>query len=200
MIPIIITTSNLYHHLLPVFFRLYVREWNDPCTLVGYDKPTYKIPDCCRWVSLGKQRGPNYFTYDLRPFFETMPDWFMWLFEDSFIKTVDKKRLEWLISLCSPDIGRICLSSEGMNREHDVYEDIWYAKPNTNYRLSTQPSIWNKSFLLKYMHRGMTPWVFEKQDTKDNYEIIGPVISVVTHNEGVTKKDIHKLNLNGIKL
>lgn len=199
-IKVIITTSDKYHHLLPIFFKLYVREWNWPCELVGYKKPVMELPECCTWVSLGVQRGPKYFSDDLRPYFEKQPDWFVWLFEDSFIKHVDRAALIWLMTFTYPDVGRICLSREGMNRKHKVIQNIWFADPDTNYRISTQPSIWNKKFLLKYLTPGLTPWTFEKQQTKDSWQIIGPTENVVTHNEGTTKHDIHKLNLEGIEL
>lgn len=197
-----VTTSDKYHHLLPIFFRLYNREWGAPFDLVGYEKPKVDLPANCTWVSLGKQRGPKYFSDDLRPYFEKQDQWFVWLFEDSFIKTVDKERLEWLKGFCEPQIGRICLSNEGMNRPHSMWhvEPIWFADPKSLYRLSTQPSIWNRDFLLQYLTPGLSPWDFEKQDTVDDWQIIGPTKSVVTHNEGTTKKDIHKLNLKGIML
>lgn len=196
-----VTTSDKYHHILPIFFKLFNREWGVPFDLVGYDKPNIELPDNCTWVSLGKQRGPNYFSDDLRPYFEKRDQFFCWIFEDSFIKAVDKERLEWLWSLRSGNIGRICLSNEGMNRQHLVFPDgIWHADPKSNYRLSTQPSIWNRDFLLQYLTPGLSPWQFEKQETIDEWDIIGPVESVVKHNEGVTKKDIHKLDLRGIEL
>lgn len=205
MIKVVITTSNAYHHLLPIFFRLYVREWNWPCELVGYDKPAMELPECCTWVSLGKQRGPKYFTSDLRPYFEKQDQWFIWLFEDSFVRSVNKERLTKALSWLKTEwqdaqVGRFCLSNEGMNRPHIVNGALWMAHPQSLYRLSTQPSIWNRDFLLQYMKPGMSPWDFEKQPTVDEWRIIGPVGSIVTHNEGVTKHDIHKLNLKGIEL
>lgn len=203
MLKIIVTTSDKYHHLLPVFFRLYVREWNWPCELAGYEKPKMELPECCTWVSLGVQRGPKYFSDDLRPYFEKQEQHFIWLFEDSFIRTVDHPRMDWILNWrLKEGIGRVCLSKEGMNRKYRLVNDgdIYICDKNTNYRLSTQPSIWNKDFLLHYLKPGLSPWDFEKQETVDDWEIIGPVKSVVEHNEGVTKKDIHKLNLNGIEL
>lgn len=205
MLKVIVTTSNAYHHLLPIFFKLYVREWNWPCELVGYDKPAMELPECCTWVSLGKQRGPKYFTTDLKPYFEKQDQWFIWLFEDSFIKSVNHDRLEILSEEIEAgkkylNVGRFCLSNEGMNRPHTKNIENWAAEPTSLYRLSTQPSIWNRDFLLHYMKPGLSPWDFEKQPTVDKWEIIGPVDSIVKHNEGVTKKDIHKLNLTGITL
>jgi hypothetical protein len=205
MIKVVITTSDAYHHILPIFFKLYVREWNWPCELVGYKKPDMELPECCTWVSLGEQRGPKYFSDDLRPYFKKQDQYFVWLFEDSFIKSVDKERLEWLKDKCGnvwqfQPIGRICLSREGMNRPHVVNGEWWFADPKSLYRLSTQPSIWKRDFLLQYLTPGLTPWAFEKQETVDDWAIMGPITSIVSHNEGVTKKDIHKLNLEGIVL
>lgn len=209
MIKVVITTSDKYHHLLPIFFKLYVREWNWPCELVGYEKPAMELPLCCTWVSLGKQRGPKYFSDDLRPYFEKQDQWFIWLFEDSFIKSVDRERLNHLVAAPREPsigvwiydrIGRVCLSNEGMNRPHGKEGDMWYAAANSLYRLSTQPSMWNRDFLLHYLKPGLSPWDFERQETIDDWQIIGPVKSIVSHNEGVTKHDIHKLNLKGIEL
>lgn len=199
---IVVTTSNAYTHIVPVFLRLYNREWGEPFDLVGYDKPVCPLPDNCTWVSLGKQRGPKYFSDDLRPYFEKQDQWFVWLFEDSFIRSVDKKRLELIHWYFAKSVGRICLSNEGMNRPHTMSKlgGYWFADPQSLYRLSTQPSIWNRDFLLHYLTPGLSPWAFEKQETVDDWQIIGPVESIVTHNEGVTKKDIHKLNLKGITL
>lgn len=205
MLKVCITTSDKYHHLLPIFFKLYVREWNWPCELVGYEKPKMELPECCTWVSLGKQRGPKYFSDDLRPYFEKQDQYFVWLFEDSFLRSVDHDQLNWLINQCETvwdksKIGRICLSREGMNREHVVNGKWWFADPNSKYRLSTQPSIWNRDFLLQYLTPGLTPWAMEKQDTVDDWTIMGPIESIVCHNEGTTKHDIYKLNLEGIEL
>jgi hypothetical protein len=199
---IVVTTSNAYAHIVPIFLRLYNREWGEPFDLVGYDKQVCPLPDNCTWVSLGKQRGPKYFSDDLRPYFEKQDQWFVWLFEDSFIRSVDKKRIHGVMEGASSNIGRFCLSNEGMNRQHEisVCGGLWKADPKSLYRLSTQPSIWNRDFLLHYLTPGLSPWAFEKQETIDNWQIIGPVESIVTHNEGVTKKDIHKLNLKGITL
>lgn len=202
---VIITTSDNYHHLLPIFFKLYVREWNWPCELVGYKKPVMELPSCCTWVSLGVQRGPKYFSDDLRPYFEKQDQYFIWIMEDTFLKTV-KFRLNSFCNIpIAPyykdwKIGRLCLSREGMNRPHTIKDDFWIADPSSKYRLSTQPSVWNRDFLLKYLTPGLSPWAFELQSTDDDYIIMGPTENVIDHNEGVTKKDIHKLNLTGIQL
>lgn len=195
---IIVTTSNLYHHCLPIFFKQYNKYWGDPFELVGYKKPD-NLPDNCTWVSLGEQRGPEYFSEDLRKYFEKQPQWFIWLMEDSFIKGLNKDKLIYLYSLTQfKDIGRINLTKEGTKQQHLIKGGLVFNTKDALYRLSTQPSIWNKDFLLRYMKPGLTPWQFETQDTLDAFDIVGPLTNVLEHNEGVRKHDIYKLNLEGI--
>lgn len=206
-IPIIITTSDLYHHCLPVFIKCFQRNWdtqfdqaNDPVELVGYKKPEIELP--CGWtfVSLGKQRGPKYFSDDLSEYFKNQPQWFTWLMEDQFIRSFCPLRYRLVKKFCIDGIGRINLTTDGMKRPHVKRHPVYYSLPDTIYRLSTMPSIWNRDFLLKYMTPGLDPWAFEKQPTDDKYEIVGLMDGVLECNEGVRKHDIHKLNLEGIEL
>lgn len=202
---IIVTTSDNYHHLLPVFFKLYERHWGDPMELVGYKKPD-NLPNYVTWVSLGEQRGPQYFTEDLCKYFEKQPYWFVWMMEDTFFKGIDKSRLTPFIYSGENDdlhIGKICLTRESMNRETEPFVKGWHKVSQTaKYRLSSQPAIWNRTFLVtSMMGRSLNPWEWETQDPmNDGWDILVPEINIVSHNEGVTKHDIHKLNLNGITL
>jgi hypothetical protein len=199
---VIVTTSNLYTHLLPVFFKLYNRYWGDPFDLVGYKKPDMELPENCTWVSLGEQRGPKFFSDDLRPYFEQQPERFVWIFEDTFLKEFDRTAFEdayrWYIqNTC----GKFCLTNESMRRKHHLYLDgkLFEVAQNENYRLSTQPAIWNRDYLLQYFKPDMTPWQFETQPQQnDGWAIWGFAKNIVNHNEGVTKKDIFKIDWTGI--
>jgi hypothetical protein len=193
---IIVTTSDNYHHLLPIFFYLYNKYWGAPFELVGHKKPECELPDNCTWVSLGEQLGKEKWSDQLRPYFEQQPDWFVWMMEDTFLK--DDVRM-FGISLESHTAGRIDLTNDIQKREHST--SIWvYASPSSRYRLSTQPSIWNKQFLLQYLTPGLSPWDFETQDPKnDGWDVVGFINPPVLHNEGVRRHDIYKLNLDGMK-
>lgn len=204
---IIVTTSNAYHHLLPIFCYLFNKNWSSKqeVEIVGYDYPKFLLPINFSFVSLGKQEGgPENFSTDLRKYFERQDRWFIWMMEDTFIKKVSLERLNALLLLTESiydDIGRINLSKECIKQDHvkipgsNLYENTQTA----NYRQSTQPSIWNKEFLLKYLTPGLTPWKFETQECiNDGYRILGFDTPVVYHNEGVTKKDIFKYNFDGV--
>lgn len=189
---IIVTTSDNYHHLLPVFFYLYNKYWGEPFDLVGHAKPECELPDNCTWVSLGEQLGPKSWSTQLRPYFEQQPKYFVWMMEDTFLKS--NVQLPGL-----PNAGRVDLTKDIKSREHTNTGDYILAHQNSRYRLSTQPSMWNKDFLLKYLTPGLSPWDFETQDPKsDGWDIIGLVTPPVNHNEGVRRFDTKKLNLDGM--
>lgn len=206
---IIVNTSNSYHHLIPIFCFLFNRNWdkNQQVEIIGYDKPTCELPPNFSFVSMGEQiGGATNFTTDLKKHFKKQDQYFIWLFEDSWIKSVDFEKLEFLKSLTLiPNLGRINLSYAGRLQDHFKLEDDNFKYPlieNTQtalYRLCTQPSIWNRDFLLQYMQTPMTPWQFETQKSfNDGWRILGLEDGAVIHNEGVTKHDIHKYDLNGI--
>lgn len=206
-IPIVVTTSNKYHHLLRIFIYLFNKNWSSEqrVEIVGYDKPNFYLPLNFSFHSMGEQvGGPNNFTTDLRKYFEKQEQWLIWLFEDSFIKDVDFKRLQYVSDLREVNVGRINLAREAIKQDHFLigsseYGNLYENTQTANYRLSTQPSIWNKDFLLRYMIPGLTPWQFETQDSvNDGWRILGLGDAVVSHNEGVTKRDIYDYDLNGI--
>ncbi len=190
---IIVTTSDNYHHLLPVFFYLYNKYWGAPFELVGHAKPECELPANCTWVSLGEQLGPKSWSDQLRPYFEQQPDWFVWMMEDTFLKS-DVGYFE-----VPYNFGRVDLTKDIRNREHTNDGEFITAHPNSRYRLSTQPSIWNRNFLITYLTPGLSPWDFETQDPKnDGWEVTGFTIPPINHNEGVRRFDTKKLNLDGM--
>ena len=144
---IIVTTSDKYHHILPVFFYLYGKYWNAPFELVGYAKPDCELPENCTWVSLGVQGDKSEWSTDLRRYFEQQPDWFVWMMEDTFLKS-EGGFFEF--ELMEGTVGRFDLTNDVQKREHTNDGKFITAHPNSRYRLSTQPSIWYKDFLLQY--------------------------------------------------
>lgn len=192
---IIVTTSDKYHHLLPVFFYLYNKYWGEPFDLVGHAKPECELPDNCTWVSLGPQTTAKDWSTQLRPYFEEQPDWFVWMMEDTFLKAPI-----WPFNIIKDmGYGRIDLTNDVQKREHTKDEFMVSASPFSRYRLSTQPSVWQKRFLLQYLTPGLTPWDFETQDPKqDGWGVEGFTDPPISHNEGVRRFDLYKLNLDGM--
>jgi len=137
------------------------------------------------------------------------------MFEDTFLKApVDFDKME-VLTRCHeikdktgkiPKFGRINLSDECCKQKHEYFygyheNKIFHNTQDAEYRLSTQPSLWNKEFLLQYLKPDLSPWDFESQQPKnDGWEIIGMdrESCPLKHNEGVTRHDIYKYNFNGM--
>lgn len=204
------TTSDRYHHLLKIFIYLFNHNWSDTqeVEVVGYKKPDFDFPANFTFYSMGDQTDTNKdFSNDLRKYFERQDQWFIWIFEDSWIRGVDFKKLEMLKSLihCIDKVGRINLTNDVVKHSYNHYADldsypILRANKNAIYRLSTQPSIWNKQFLLENLKPDLNPWDFETQNpVNDGWEILGLDNAAIDYNEGVCKKDIYDYDLNKIK-
>jgi len=199
----IVTTSNLYLHLLPVFTYLWNKYYpGQQVTVLGYDVPRESLPGNFTFVSMGRQGDVCEWSTDIRKWVEGQDaEWLLWVMEDTFLKTsVNSEQIDCACALMYEGIGRIGLTKDIQNREHntDQFGVVW-AHPESRYRLSTQPSIWNKKFLLQHMTEGLTPWEFETQDPKnDNWAVVGLKEWPISHNEGVNKRDRFALDLTGM--
>lgn len=212
--PIVVTTSDRYLHIIPVFCYLFNKYWGGPFELVGYTKPD-NLPDNCTFYSMGEQGSVNEFSDDLRLYFSMQDSrHFIWLMEDTFLRsqvnfdTLDKIRT---LMTSRPKIGRFSLSPDSIKfyTQHYGYLDdaIIYRTPsNSDYRLSTQPAIWNKNYLLKWLQPDHTPWQFEnlkgtlmKQPDNDFSNLaLDKYNAPVMHNEGVRKRDLFQYDLTGM--
>lgn len=225
---IICTTSNRYLHILPIFCFLFNKFWGSEqrVEIVGYDPPKNKLPNNFSFYSLGQQLGDaKNFTRDLRKYFRLQDDRFVWLMEDTFFRArVDTLLVNILFKLPvtlkstaieNKKIGRINLTGECVKQDHVPTElhlidarmktkskPLFANTPVSLYRLSTQPSIWTRDYVLQYMQQDLTPWEFECQSDyqNDNWAIVGlnKEDAPVKHNEGVRKRDIYKYNFDGI--
>jgi hypothetical protein len=200
MLKFICTTSNSYLHLIPVFTYLFNKYWSSEqeATILGYQEPKCLLPANFTFHSMGAQGDVTEWSTDLRKYFESMEDeWLCWMMEDSFIRSYDPEQFALACSLMYPGIGRIDLTKDVSKRPHRSEFGIIWAGPRTQYRLSTQPSIWCKEFLLTYLTPGLSPWQMEVQDAfDDKWAVVGLEKPAIIHNEGVRKWDPHELDLN----
>jgi len=211
---VIVTTSNRYVHLLPVFCHLFNTFWgkDQQVEIVGYKTPTCELPDNFTFVSLGEQiGGPENFSTDLRAYFELQDQYVIWCMEDSFFKAPVNHRNIRLATQLAIDgmgdpIGRIGLTNDNYKQYDELYGvvdyvNIYKTPQKSEYRLSTQPAIWNRDYLLRYMTPGLNPWQFECQEKVED-EFLNLCLekneAPIVFNEGVRKWDLYALNLEGI--
>lgn len=212
MIPIIVTTSNRYLHIIPVFTYLFNKHWSatQPVTIVGYDAPN-NLPKNFTFHSMGEQTGDaTNFTRDSRKFFAMQPQYFIWCMEDTFIRSADVGKIDLIyrsLEISKQKIGRFNLAHEVMKQDHYFYGTMdgmpVYANSKVSlYRLSTQPSIWNRDYALEYMQKDLNCWQFESQSDfqNDDWDVCGlsDLHAPLLHNEGVRKRNLFEYDLNGL--
>lgn len=205
-IKVCVTTSNSYLHLIPVFCYFFNRYWNaeQEVTILGYSQPKCELPANFKFVSMGVQGPVTEWSTDKRKYFESIEDdWFILMMEDAFVRRADVDMITNTYKYLQDNwnsVGRCDLTKDIQNRPHVVVDNsvVVRAKQDTNYRVSLQPSIWYRPYLLKYLTPGLSPWAMEKQEARnDGWNIIGLLHPPLRVNEGVRKDNIHKLDLNG---
>lgn len=178
--------------------------------LVGYKKPDMVLPDYCTWISLGEQGTKFDFASDMRKVFEKETEPFVWMMEDTFIKGMDRYKYDICKQLAGQkEVGRVSLT----NNSYKFYTEFWYeiephcnvfkTPPDSDYRLSLQPAIWNPKYVIKHLKDGMSPWMFENQDgtlmTFEEKQFFNVKIedSPLISNEGVRRFDLNRYDFTG---
>ena len=142
------------------------------------------LPNNFKIISLGENRGIDYWCDDLRNYFLSIDDdYFIFMQEDHFpLKPFNKKTYDVLLSCVNDDgVGRIAITNDRAYDPYSHYKTIGDIKiiqsaQNSMYRVSCQPSIWKKEYMLKHMmSRLKGPWEFElsKNQYHDGYTILG---------------------------
>jgi hypothetical protein len=147
--------------------------------ILGYDIPEFELPSNFEFVSLGKQRGPDYWSDDMIDFFSTCTDdYFYFPTEDMFIlEPVDVEILEYAINLfeCNLDSNllRFCLANDIQHRPYNTIHDydrfqLIERTQDSDYRNGVVASIWHRENFLKQLKPGITPWKFELNTGRNN--------------------------------
>jgi hypothetical protein len=183
---IFVATSDYCINALTPFTYLFNKFWPDspPVTILNRGEiDNFDIPKNFNLISLGKNEGMDTWCRDFRNYFEKVEDeYFIFLQEDHFpIRPVIKNSYKALLSCLNDEkIGRIALTNDPINKPYTLYKNInkvqiISSSQTANYRVSCQPSIWSKEFLLKYLKSDLGgPWEFEMQyPHNDGYKVLG---------------------------
>jgi hypothetical protein len=168
-------------HCTLAWAYLFNKFWPTKTTVkvLGYDLPEFELPNNFEYISLGKQRGPSYWSNDMIDYFSAcLDDYFFLTTEDGFIiKEVNERILDYVTNIMTDNLDsnllRICLTKDVSKRPHSVLEDhgdfqIIQAGDNTQYRNSLQHSIWHRQNFLKELPTQCSPWQFETDTGKHN--------------------------------
>ena len=206
---IYISTSDAYHHCLQPFAYLFNKFWSSDkkVTFLGYKIPNFELPFNFSFISLGVQRGPKYYTEDLRTFFESIDDeYFIYTMEDQFIldyvnEDVIDKLSEYLVD--GDKVGNACLTNgifqTTHGKKHKLYDkssdyEIVKFSQDSEFRITCEWIIWNKDYLCRYLPNGLSPWQFESISSnkakQDGYHLIGCKNKVaIQHAEALRRRN-----------
>lgn len=109
--------------------------------------------------------------YNLQYAIEQINSKYILLVLDDFILTssVNVDLYNKAIQL-SESVACVTLSTHDFSRKHSAGVDDYQAVARfSKYRLTTAPSIWDTSILLKYLHSDLNPWQFEIFGTLKSY-------------------------------
>ena len=172
-LPVYIMTANHTMRALQSFSYLFNKFWpaESQINILGYDLPDFDLPENCNYISLGNQRGKNYWSDDMIDFFTKCDDDLFYLtFEDAFmICPVDKELLKYAYEFCqfnTENLLRFNLTADLQSRGHNVVEtyenfELIQASQGAMFRLSLNHSIWNREQFLYKLEPNQTPNFFE---------------------------------------
>ena len=172
---IILTTFDGHRNLLEANKYMMDRMGVDIDVIVlGFKRPDFDLGSW-QFISMGEYRGPEYFTDDIKPFFDTFDDEYFIMGNDDTVLTnyFNRRFLYQIIEFVQtvPNFGRIWLTGGVHNCKmikHFGWCGIGEIKQGANYRLSLQYSLWKTSYFKKYITPGLSPWDWELRDTAKN--------------------------------
>ena len=176
-------TSNQLMHCLPAWAFLFNKfwPWFQDVTVLGYNTPDFELPDNFKYVSLGEQRGPQYWSDDIKEFLlKEDVDLFYLTTEDGFIiKPVDESLVNLAISLAITNPGnkfsKFCLTADVQRRPHEVIHQfngfkLLKAAQGSEYRQSLGHSIWRKDSFINKLKPNQSPWDFELDNAQSMFD------------------------------
>tara|TARA_R100000152_G_C6750301_1_gene173936 strand:+ start:236 stop:985 length:750 start_codon:yes stop_codon:yes gene_type:complete len=178
-----IWTSNQLMHCTPAWCYLFNKfwPWKQNVRVLGYDWPEFEMPDNFEYISLGVQRGPKYWSDDMKEYFEHCEHELFYLTtEDGFIvDNVNEEILMMAIKLGALNPGekflRFNLTCDVQSRGHTVLKDfddysLIKASQTAHYRQSLSHSIWRRDSLLNKLITNQSPWDFELDNARGMHD------------------------------
>lgn len=208
-----LATCDRYIHLVERWQYLFNKFWGDgeqEVVVLGYKEPKFTLDSNVRFVSLGAEdRGPKMWATDLGNFFRKIEDeyFYFWLEDQILIDYSNLSLLRRSIEDCMADesFGRFGLSAGISRRKHCAvkqYDDFSLIRleQTADYRIAVQPSLWSRSYFLKYLEDGYSPWDFEVKGSRrakgDGFNIYSTGDKfVIDHVQSVVRGDLTSINL-----
>jgi hypothetical protein len=183
---IYIVTCDKTNHILNATIPFLDKYWNidKKVNILGFNKPNIELPSDYNFISMKpNQLSIEDWSNDIANILEQKTDeYIIFMLDDSIpIEYVNPDILNKFYSMMENDktIVRCSLGIDlYVNAPHNVIEkcdgyEIIEQTQNSDYRITTQPSIWKREYLISYLRKSSNPWSFEtKNKANDNSRII----------------------------
>jgi|TARA_B100000282_G_scaffold296836_1_gene280386 hypothetical protein len=179
-----ICDNNLW--VLKIYAFLFEKFWGNEqqVVIMGFSKPEFSLPDNFSFVSLAKEQigGAKKWTRYIYNYLSTVEDEYVIFSLEDFFPTCPPRMdlVSDIIELMKKDssIGRADLTWDSFINVFDKNNKVVHRNQykqlckirgtsvlnlpkGAPYRISTQPALWKKEYLLKFLDNDWSPWDFE---------------------------------------
>jgi len=183
-----IITCDKTNHVLNVTIPLLDKYWNisKSVKIVGFSKPDIELPNDYEFISMKPtQESIDDWCKDIYSVIQNDPNEFIIFMLDDFlpIDYVNTEILNYFYDELTnnSNLVRCGLGIDMSFLPYRIIEtfdnySVFELSQQSPYRITTQPSIWRKEYLLNFLSRSTNPWNFETQNNPmDDKRIISTV-------------------------
>lgn len=210
-----IITCDKTNWVLKLTIPLLEKYWNieKSVKILGYNKPDVQLPIDYEFISMKKiQLSIDEWTEDIYNIMKNDPNEYVIFMLDDFLPVdyLNSEVLNYLFDEMEKDknIVRAAIGSDMQFLKHKIVKEEEKFKlieldSHSNYRVTTQPSIWRKNYLIEILKVPKTPWNFETTNNpRDNKRMIGTLGDYaywVMCEGAISSRYLNKINVLGLK-
>lgn len=169
---IIMPTCDKYRNVTEITIAAINHCWpNRPkIYIVGYQEPTYKLPENVEFISVGVDNTKVNWSGGLRKFMTEYNKkyFYMWMDDHIPLKNVEHDDINVLLKIMDnhDEIGKI-MTHPQLIYSHDIFlygknDQIKLYSYSGKFGLSLINSIWNTEYFLSNLKDRLSPWKFEQ--------------------------------------
>jgi len=211
-----IITCDKTNHILNIAVPLLDKYWNisKSVKILGFNKPDIQLSTDYEFISMGEtQLSIDNWATDIYSIIKDDPNEFIIFGLDDHL-IIDYVNVDILNLLFdemknNESIVRCTLGVDIRFLPHKLYKQfddfkIIEQSENSTYRITTQPSIWRKDYLLQFLNKSTNPWHFETSNNPKDGNII--IETMDKHSSrwmketALSNRHPGKINILGLKL
>jgi len=195
-IKFIIPVCDSTLHIMKLSSYLYDKfyDFDLEIILLGFKKPEFELSSKFRFVSMAKEQvgGSNSWSKYIRSFLESIDDKYVFFLLEDYLPTCSPNiemmnMITKMMQDSSSSIGRFditfdsFIANNGTTMLKFPNYDLLEIEKGREYRITTQPSLWNKDYLIEILKHTTSPWSFEIQGSRYSSNLKESVYAIGDH-------------------